>query len=381
MTEHALLPPSSAELWANCAMALRMIKDFGVLRLSSGDEDSAPEGTAAHWYVSQCLTDCIPAVDDADSAGTPITQEMAYHGDKLVELVRHYLDDPSRYTVLVEQRAFSGMTINPDVWGTPDIVVVDRQENKVLLFDYKYGFRIVEEYLNEQCVIYLISVMVTLGFNMDVWSASVTIVQPRAFHPRGVARTWEVPAGYLKERAAILKTRAAEALARLQAEKPPHLAEAKAGPWCRDCANHACSVFRESAYGAVAVAGMLHAGAVESDVAHLVLKQWRDAAQTLKHAIAGLEGDLLARVTRGDRVPGVIRENRTTHAKWSVPDEMVIAIGLGAGKNLAKPGTVTPTQARQMGVDEAVISAISHRPPGEAVVKLVSESDARRAFD
>jgi hypothetical protein len=68
-------------------------------------------------------------------------------------------------------------------------------------------------------------------------------------------------------------------------------------------------------------------------------------------------------------VPGWVPKQGEGREAWSIPVEQVVALGETLGVPLAKPGVITPGQARKAGLDSSLTDAFARRPPGE--IKLV----------
>ena len=92
MSEHAVLAPSSAHLWANCSGFLGMAH-----RISAQDEtDEQREGTAAHWVGAR-------VIESLRSTDVPYSPPIAFLGkttsngvvitEKMVQGVEVYVSD------------------------------------------------------------------------------------------------------------------------------------------------------------------------------------------------------------------------------------------------------------------------------------------------
>jgi hypothetical protein len=79
-------------------------------------------------------------------------------------------------------------------------------------------------------------------------------------------------------------------------------------------------------------------------------------------------------------VPYYVAEPGKGRRQWNIPIDQLITIGQMLGKNLSKPGVVSPAQADRLGLDEAVSNNYSSIIPG--AVKLVPQNNtaARRVF-
>jgi hypothetical protein len=85
-------------------------------------------------------------------------------------------------------------------------------------------------------------------------------------------------------------------------------------------------------------------------------------AQERIKALANSYGSHIEAVLhRGTSVPGWVLEDSFGNLDWSVPISEVIALGDLLGKDLRRNGAITPTQAKDLGIDEATIAAYSTR--------------------
>lgn len=103
--------------------------------------------------------------------------------------------------------------------------------------------------------------------------------------------------------------------------------------------------------------------------------------QMLDARIAGLEAVAQAQIATGKSVPGWHMERGQSRLRWSKPAQEVIdAMDLLAGKDVRKPDVITPTQALKLGIDEAVISQYSERPPGALKLAPINYTQVAKAF-
>jgi hypothetical protein len=230
---HARLGASKAERWMNCPGSIRLSRD-----MPDSKSSFAQEGTAAHSLAARALLKGLDADVwlDTEIEGVLVTDEMC-------DAVQVYLDHVrerrvelaalggTTQDIMVEQR-FDLSPLNPpgEMFGTADCVLVGGNGIFIECDDYKHGVGVVvdaEE--NEQLMYYCLGALVELRGRITVKPEGfrVTIVQPRAFHPDGIIRSYEF--GY-DELLAFKKRLFAAAI---ETGKPD--APLAVGSWCRFC--------------------------------------------------------------------------------------------------------------------------------------------------
>lgn len=179
---HALLSPSSAHRWINCPAAPR---------LEEGIEDKgspfAAEGTLAHAYCAKKLKEHLGLPTDHEQAeimglnDTYHAGEMDEHTDTYVTIVLEKLNAARKHTpdaqLLVETRLdFSDRV--PEAFGTADAIIIADGTMEVIDFKYGKGVQVSAEH-NPQMMIYALGAYDMFGFDYDIRSVQMTIVQPR----------------------------------------------------------------------------------------------------------------------------------------------------------------------------------------------------------
>lgn len=371
---HSIIAPSSAARRVQCSQSTTLEALFP----ETEESPEAAEGVGAHWAVSEQVAGRLVDVGQIAPNNVVLTEDMCRAADLMyddiaAELAPYGLKPSDGQ---VEQRV-AIPRVHPQSWGTPDywIIVAPPGRRPILfIYDFKYGHRIVEAYQNPQLVEYIAGI--THGVNdlspgLDIVAK---IVQPRAPHREGPVRAWKTTLLDLRALINISSTAAHEALG----PNP----RARTGPECRDCrARHACPQLQ-----AAGLAGMDEAKHVvplklAPKEAALELAFAREAIELLSARASGLEAQLEAAIKRGEAVPGWRIEHGPGRTQWQRPAAEVIAMGEALGLKLAKPAEpVTPLQAKEAGLDPAIVAAMSRHVPGAA--KLVKDDGTlgRRLF-
>lgn len=376
MSEHSILPPSSASRRWQCSASTMMEARYP----QTEESDDSKDGTAAHWGLAEMLEDRVVAEGQITPNGVYLTEAMIEGGELMVDDIANTLRP---YGLVASQGKAEVRVAIPSVhqqsWGTPDYRILLGPINgryKLFLWDFKYGHRVVEVFENAQLVEYVAGCLDEIRFQVSDLEVDVvvTIVQPRAPHRDGPVRKWSFRAEDIRGLVNRSHNVAHEALG-------PN-ATAKVGPECRDCkARHACTTLMNAGMEGCDYAGKPQPFDLSLDAMALEYRTLEHYREVLRARQTGLEEQLLAHGKRGARLPGLSIEHAAGRQRWTLPPQQVIAIGQALGVHIAKePDVMTPKQAIKAGLPEAALEGITNRPRGEAKLVLDDGSLARRVF-
>jgi hypothetical protein len=373
MNDHAYLPPSAAHTWSKCAQWASMNA-----RYPQPASAEADEGTAAHWVAWEILEGRPRNKGDKAPNGQIVTDEMLDGGDLIVDLIRKRIQIFGMNPVIEQPINVPFGTGN---FGTPDVWAVSSDYRHIEIIDYKFGHRFVDEYFNPQGLCYLAGIVDQLSDQLKVgWSileqsltVAFTVVQPRCFYKGEPVRTHSFK---LSEVRPYFNQLANMAEAATVAEPI-----ATTNPHCGDCpGRQACSALQEAAYSDAEFATSRTPLDLSPAAAGLELKLLQRALERLEARVEGLKELTIVNLRSGKQVPYFHLEQGRGRAQWNVPDGQVIEIGKLFGKDLSKPGLITPSQAIKAGIDESVIKGYSSSQ--STSFKLIADdpADARKVF-
>lgn len=374
---HAFLPPSGAGAWVHCAAWPTMNAMF-----PQDDEPPSMEGTAAHWVFEQDFLDIEVMVGQFAPNGVPVSEEMLDGADLYVRTIEADLalaGLTNDYLQIEERVKIPAIHAQND--GTPDTWFYDARARILYLYDYKFGHDFVDAFENWQLIDYTSGIVDWLANGHAVPPAVfdqsirvvMTVVQPRNYDPVGTVRRWGCQASDLRAHWNKLAS-AAEAAFHV----PPL---ATPGAHCKHCpGRHACQPLQRQAYQAVTFARQTYPAPLEPAALSSELRILQDNAELLSARISGLEAEAEARLRRGEQLAGYGLKPGQSRVKWRVPVEQAIAAAAACGFDIAKRDALTPTQARDRGVPDALIDGLVDRTPGTLKLARVSLKDAARAF-
>lgn len=195
----------------------------------------------------------------------------------------------------------------------------------------------------------------------------MTVHQPRPSHPFGPSREVSIDFKALaKFRASI-----AEVLSAPSDEVRSGLS------WCGKCPGLAtCAAARGAAMNAIDYAEMHGAENPTNEELARELDALERAQGAIKYRLEALTKMTEYRVKNGEIVGNYAMMPSYGNRTWN--DGLTAdLLQMFAGKDLRKPGLVTPAQAVNMGVDETVIATLCHRPQRGA--KLIKVDPNKRA--
>lgn len=380
---HAILPPSSAHRWVECPGSVKAEQQY-----PDDESESAREGTAAHWVAEQVLSSYKTTdnsillanqfVDQSAPNGVIITDEMAEGADLYVKDVLKRCQDGGYLQIMQIEQPVTIPRVHDLNWGTPDCVIWDQKNGRLIIWDFKFGRVAVENRENWQLIDYAIGVLDSIpdmnGLMDQHVKVEMRIVQPRAFHPDGVCREWTVQGSDLRAYANKLANSAAQS----QKDDPP----CKAGSWCDNCtASRGCMTLQRATSAVTDRIEVLQLHDLSPEDTAVELRYLQKAKVLLDQRLEALEAQALEQVRNGTVVPGYGIGYGRGSVKWNKPDAEVIALGDLMGIELRKPEKpITPTQAKQLNVDEAVINSYSDKHQGSARLVTDDKTIAGRVF-
>jgi hypothetical protein len=372
MTAYALRP-SAAGTWVYCHGSVRLCAPLPV-----DDTPEAQEGTAAHWAAMEPLQGRAVKAGDVAPNGVVVTDEMIEGGAlyQAVVLSRIPLE-----RMHIEQE-LPAPEIHPDNGGTPDIWGFGHESYVLHVTDYKFGHGFVEVFENWQVLNYLSAIFSHLVNSGQIapgaeqhLTIEFTIVQPRSYHADGPVRSWRVRMDQLRALLNQLMMAAHAAMG----ENPT----TATGPHCQHCeARHLCATLQHAAYNIVDATGQATPFDLNPMQLGNELRWLHRAKQLLDARVDSLEVQALAVLKEGKPLPHYMAQPSTGREVWlEGASDSIVAVADLLGFNLRKPQQlITPTQAKALGIDPAVISEYSHRPRGETKLVPLDSKTTRKIF-
>jgi hypothetical protein len=368
---HAKLSPSAASRWVKCPGSVSLAARYP----ETGNSAAADEGTASHWICSETLEGrgrSIPQwVGQPANNGVIIDMEMVEGAYVYVGAVKQAAGTTG--VKLIVEQAVSCAPVHPECWGTPDLWYWQGYELHV--WDYKYGFTIVEPFENWQLMCYAAGIMAGLtGIQDQQVTVVLHIVQPRPFHADGAVREWRVSGSDLRGYINKLSHAAHAAL-----QPTPGTAS---GHHCRYCAaRHACPTLALACYSAIDYIGQAQPEELSTEAMAMEYRILDRISVLIKSRMTAHESRMIGMIKGGQSVPGYTVDYGTGHAKWNKPVEEVIALGQMMGISLAAPpAAITPSKAIAAGLDSTLVKAYSERPQTGMKLVPVNNSLVNRVF-
>lgn len=376
---HSIIPPSSASIWGKpngCTGWVVMAQTYPELEESI----EAREGTASHEIAEGMITDAKTnnrsRHEPRDWVGITASNGVVFT-EEMFEAAKLYADD-----VIGEMRSrgiFGGDCLGIEApveakrihdlsFGTCDAYLYDRKKGELIIYDYKFGYEVVEAFENWQAINYACGIIDALEINghLDQFTTvRVRIAQPRAFHRDGPIREWTVKASDLRGYFNILHNNAHEALGAN--------AVYRTGRHCKHCpGRHACPAALKAGVGLYEVVTQPVPVEMSPEAMGVQLAIIKRAIKALEYLESGFEEQVTSIIRGGAQVPGWRTEQSYGRERWEKPVEEVFALGDMLGHDLRDPKAITPNAARKLGIDDAVIMAYSTKP--STGIKIVSDN-------
>ncbi len=353
-----------------------------------GPRPEAAEGDASHEIGAELIGAAAvgwPKRTAEEFIGRPASNGVIYN-EALFEGAELYANDVA--AIMRSRGIFGGVNLGIEhsvtarrihelSFGTLDSFVFDRKALELFIWDYKFGYEVVEVFENWQLLNYMAGLFEQLGIDGledQALKVRFRVVQPRAFHRDGPIREWIVKASDLRGYFNQLHAAAHEALG-------PN-AVCRTGSHCRHCtARHACPPALRMGLRLFELADRPIPVELSPAALGVQLAIIRRGREHLEYLESAFETQVKTRIRTGGIVPGWAAEEGIGREKWKRPVSEVVAMGDLLDQELRKPeATITPTQARKLGIDGAVITAYSEHPRTGLVIVPDNGNKTKQVF-
>jgi hypothetical protein len=242
--KHSPIGASTAYRWFECPGSVALAEKAP----PQEQNEYAARGTAAHWVLEECLTK--KGKTPSDFIGIVAPKEVVKDfeielTDDDCEAVQEALDfinevrREGKFILEVEAK-FNLDSIDKDLFGTSDVVLIESNFDRLKIIDYKHGSGVpVQVENNKQLKYYALGAIqyaakkhkrddpTLFGWASLFKEVEIIVAQPRCRHKDGAFRRWVVPSSEIEKFADELKQKANETR---QKNAP-----LKSGDHCRWC--------------------------------------------------------------------------------------------------------------------------------------------------
>lgn len=334
------------------------------------DDTGKKEGDAAHWLIEQVHKYGQPLeamLNKQAPNGVFINADM-------VENVTPYLDDIKGIGQVEFDTSFQDVEGLWRIGGRADHVF--QGQGSLVIRDFKYGWRLVEAELNYTLIWHAVGFLLrakSMGISFPATQLSVVefiVYQPRPYHPKGNIRKWTIPRGTLED-----------IWHRIEAVLDSPSDTLHTGSQCYKCPGQTnCPAFNRALNNSVDVSET----AFTDQISNVDLARQLDitsrALEVLKQANDAYEEVAKHRIKLGQIIPNHTIERSMGKTEWKAnitPEFMQMM----TGRDLTRKELVTPTQAKKMGVPEAVVESLTERNVrGINLVRVDADTVAQKMF-
>ena len=181
---HAKIAPSGLDRYTKCPASPKASEGY-----PSSSSDASRIGSVVHEMNEMRLQGRFEGVDfkeywlnrevEFEGHTVKVDAEMIEASNTYCEYVVKRKNEEKKSKLYIEER-LDGHEIHPDLWGTTDILIV--QKDKIIIIDYKNGKYPVEVENNLQLRAYA---LMALSKYSEKTKVEMVIVQPRAWHKDG----------------------------------------------------------------------------------------------------------------------------------------------------------------------------------------------------
>lgn len=302
------------------------------------------EGNAFHWLaqgIFEGRLDASGAIGLQAFNGVFITAAMVKHA-------KDYIDS-----------LWAGQMEVVTSWGSPyfqidgraDHIGWNHETGELVVDDVKYGYGIVEPEYNWTLISHAIGYV--KATNIVPTKITLTIHQPRSYHPLGTIRSWSFDY---------------QQLCNLEAQIDHTLSnpteQLNTGQHCYKCPSMSiCPAYRMASMNAIDATSHAFNDSLNAEELTAELDLLELASNIITNRKKAIEELALFRVTNGEILPGRIIDRpkgQTRYRKGVTPEALEALIG----RDLSERKLPKVSALRDNGVAEMIIDAITERPEG-----------------
>ncbi|MDD5363388.1 MAG: DUF2800 domain-containing protein [Ignavibacteria bacterium] len=341
------------------------------------------EGKQAHKIAALMIDKYIHGLTPFrdDPAFVAVTDEMFEAADVYARNVR----DVSRNTRIAGgeyfgiEKALPCPDINAGMTCITDAFIFNRAAGHLWIWEFKFGHTPVEVFENPQLICNLSAVSSYFkidGHEDQKITVHAVIVQPRGFHHDGIIREWEFKLCDIRALVNIFKSNGETAL------NCTNNKICNTGSYCKDCSAHyTCHAALYCGVSLFETLDVPIAETMSNESLGLFYELILRAKQQITCLESGISAEVKERLKSGANVPGFSLEQSYGHLSWSRPAEDIARLIDYFKINIRKELEIlTPTQAKQKGVDENFINRFSKRESIGFKLVPINTKKARSIF-
>lgn len=345
MSAHAKLPLSGSSRWGKCTNWLKM-QELAPLELVNRAHPVTLEGNAAHDLCAMMLTHGLKPMEShigLKIKGVAITREMW----RDCEFYARDIFSISKTDLHIEERV-SAAVIHSSLFGTADCWYYDTATKTLYLWDFKYGYTIVDAVGNTQLAAYAASIMDNLGLIDTETNLVLTIIQPRAYKLNLIDR-WELKGHGLRKIINQLKNAAQENIHGLGVNC--------VGDWCKYCnARLHCGDFNnyvENLRFTIERRGLVNLNDTDLPEYYGRVKELKEKSEWLLNGVSQI---VESKLMKGGKVGNYALEPKRGRRNWAFDKDVIKNAANLMGVDISDNKILTPYQAQLKGLDINVIN-------------------------
>ena len=361
---------SDAPRWVYCGASVtgwEQLEDE-----AASTNPAAEEGKAAHYVLERLLhgdVDANSLIGQSAPNNFIIDKHMVNYALRSIPEIKPLIDFvrcERKITLVSEQ--------GTRIYGRYDLGGGQASTKTLRMFDYKYGYSVIEPEQNYQLLGGTAGMLQELTRDQFDW-VEMIVIQPRAHHPKGPVRKWTISINEFWDHYAWMMRRADEVKRGNQPFVP--------GPWCKYCKKqHGCSALRAAGLQVVDQVEQGFFEELDADALSFERQIVNRNLKTLKEYSKALDMQIVQRLRKGEYIPKLMAEPQYGRDVWIEPEVLKTFEAIMPELKLHKDVPLTPKQAIEAGLPEKLVLTLIKTPmTGYGLVEKDQVEEARKVFN